>query len=408
MKDAKGQRFSAARKHHLLPAIWPGYLLAVSAFLVGFAEGIYDPDSTANQKTPYVLLISAINLSYWIFCIFRIHRVLVEATDGNYPIRPWKAAGFMFIPFFNIYWLFRWNNQIASFVNSQQQKVRVRRYLAPAVQLLGLIAARLVDGSLGLLILYGSLHTVKNKLSKCLSPDFDSLRLTPDQFTQGPGPRRVAFSAAIGCAFGFILWQAAEDFWNEPRADQLHELIAIVLVALGIVVFIDPLSDLLRKAFGDGGEHTETANTARAAPKLLLAILLIVLPSVSHALLHLQADKDPSGMIAKIMVSLILAGGITFAWTRGMLRRPSRSALLGAVWGGFCGVVGTFTVWAIALANSEQKMLLATLELYVLLGTLVWPLVGFAGGWALDKHWDPRPAVALPRRSLLLCWSSMY
>jgi hypothetical protein len=55
MKDAKGQRFSAARKHHLLPAIWPGYLLAVSAFLVGFAEGIYDPDSTANQKTPYVL-----------------------------------------------------------------------------------------------------------------------------------------------------------------------------------------------------------------------------------------------------------------------------------------------------------------------------------------------------------------
>jgi hypothetical protein len=372
---------------HLLPSVWPGYVLAVSALIVEVGEGIFDPNSVTDQYTLLFLLVSLVNSSYWIFCIFRIHRVLAEASNGSYPIGPWKAVGLMFIPFFNLYWLFRWTNQIADFVNGQPGTARLLRNWPAGFLLLGLIITAKIDGSLGMPILYGTLHFIRNKLAPTLSPNFRIVALAVPPQPQDVGPRRLAVSAAIGSAFGFILWQAIKGFSAEPHPDQVKELVVIALVTVGILGFLEPLLHALSSWFGIPEAHMEALQGKRTTRRLIAVFFLVAFASISHALLHLITANDPLGVAVQIIYSLI-PGGITYAWTRGVLRWPSRCAPLGAVWGAFLGIGITFVYFIIlsVLAGGKQNRALVDLEFLALAGSIAWPLMGFAGGLMLDKH----------------------
>ena len=64
---------------------------------------------------------------YYCMLIYRIHKIVAEQTNNEYPITPGKAVGFLFIPFFNIYWLFKWHIEMAKYVNSKSSKPKIER-----------------------------------------------------------------------------------------------------------------------------------------------------------------------------------------------------------------------------------------------------------------------------------------
>ena len=80
--------------------------------------------------------------------------------------------------------------------------------------------------------------------------------------------------------------------------------------------------------------------------------------------LHLITGKDPLGVAVQIIFGLIIAGGITYAWTRGLLRRPSRCAQLGAVWGAFLGIALHFVYFVVISAGLKQKPALVDFDSY--------------------------------------------
>lgn len=146
-----------------LPKVWPGYLMALAFFLFASGEVIIDP-SSAQRQTLLTYLTWLVGLGYWLFCVHRFHRIMAEATGGTHPISPRRAVGFHFIPFFNLYWLFRWTNGVAAFVNARAGSTGgMPRGWAGAILLVGLLLARF-DAGLGLLVLFAVAHYVRRQI----------------------------------------------------------------------------------------------------------------------------------------------------------------------------------------------------------------------------------------------------
>jgi hypothetical protein len=70
-----------------------------------------------------------------------------------HPISPARAVGFHFIPFFNLYWMFKWPREISLFVNKQMQLPLMKPVLVGVTLLLAL-ALRIIAPGPGLLLLF--------------------------------------------------------------------------------------------------------------------------------------------------------------------------------------------------------------------------------------------------------------
>ena len=137
----------------LYPRIWLGYILAIVIFTYAVYEVIYLPNSTENI-TPTYLMLSLAGMFYWLFCVRRIHIILEITTSGKYSITPSKAAVFHFFPFYNLYWLFKWPNNLASFLNIQNNSKVQPKGLVGGILLIGFIVWKLIDATIGLIILF--------------------------------------------------------------------------------------------------------------------------------------------------------------------------------------------------------------------------------------------------------------
>lgn len=146
-----------------LPKVWPGYLIALAFFAIASGEMIIDPASS-EQETLLTYLTWLVGLGYWLFCVHRFHTVMAEATGGAHPISPGRAVGFHFIPFYNLYWLFRWTNAVADLVNARAPTAgRMPRGWAGAILLVGLLVARF-DAAPGLLVLFAVAQYLRRKI----------------------------------------------------------------------------------------------------------------------------------------------------------------------------------------------------------------------------------------------------
>lgn len=151
-----------------LPSVWPGFVLAGSFFVTELGEQIIDPSDDPQATTPILLLIIVAANLYWLFNIYRVHRVLATATKGAYPIRPIKAVGFHFIPFVNLYWIVHWPNAIADYVNQKLGASRMGKIWPGLCLILGLGLTHLFDGALGLIVMFSALLYIRRKLSAAL------------------------------------------------------------------------------------------------------------------------------------------------------------------------------------------------------------------------------------------------
>lgn len=144
-----------------LPQVWIGFLLAVG-FLIGELFEM-EGDYATFVTSPICATIALAGIIYWYICVYRFHRILVELSNNTYPISPAVAVGYNFIPFYNLYWVFKWPTEFSSFINNQGLVHMIPGFLLGLFVLASYLLLR-VDGALGLLCMFTISSYMKHKL----------------------------------------------------------------------------------------------------------------------------------------------------------------------------------------------------------------------------------------------------
>ncbi len=145
-----------------LPKMWIGIIIAF-AFLVGEFYELFN-NIGGDNLGPICLVIGIGGLIYWYFCVYRIHKVLAELSDKQYEISPAAAVGYHFIPFYNLYWIFKWPMTLANFIKNRQMVRILPGFLIGVFLVISLLLTRF-DSALGLFCLFTTGAYIKHKIT---------------------------------------------------------------------------------------------------------------------------------------------------------------------------------------------------------------------------------------------------
>jgi hypothetical protein len=109
-----------------LPHIWIGYILVICSAVFDVVEHCISPSIDSDSTPIFSTLIGMTPGIYWFFCVWRMHRVLREASADAYPVSPFKSIALQFIPIFSLYWSIKWPNQIANFLSNVKNIKMIR------------------------------------------------------------------------------------------------------------------------------------------------------------------------------------------------------------------------------------------------------------------------------------------
>ena len=165
------------------PWVWVGFLFAGAFLLIEILFVALDLDERSIDL--FLRLILFAGGIYWLACVYKIHKILEELTRGRYPYSPIGAALRHFIPFFNIYWLFKWPIELSDYLASRG-RVKIISGGVIGVLLLLSMLLRLLDGALGLAVTFGVTMYVSNKLKAHVKA---MQGVTPDMLPPLPDPR---------------------------------------------------------------------------------------------------------------------------------------------------------------------------------------------------------------------------
>lgn len=198
--------------------------------------------------------------------------------------------------------------------------------------------------------------------------------------------RKIALYAGIGAAFGNLVFEGLVQVSKEESFFQFA--FAIVIVGIASLVLFDRI-----RVFAEHGPqpHEPTEGQKLLLPSIMGATLLI---TVLHESLGkgLEATQKAAPqlwlvqLLFLLIVSLILAGGVTSSWARGARQRPSRAARKGALKGAILGVVAGF-LYALHVSQGANPASLSLLVMVAVTVVVGWIITGFAGGLAIDKRW---------------------
>ena len=164
------QAESSAANPPKLPVIWIGYALGVATIVAEFAAVSLNPELAKQGGIPplYLFLVSFIGGIYWFVCIHRYHVILAHVPGWTHPISPARAVGFHFIPFYNLYWVFKWPAEIAKFVNARLRSP-VMKPFPVGIAILGALILRVLDPGFGLILLFFPLSYVSERLRRAFT-----------------------------------------------------------------------------------------------------------------------------------------------------------------------------------------------------------------------------------------------
>jgi hypothetical protein len=159
-----------------LPRIWIGYLLGVATIVAEFIAVRLHPELAKEGGIPplYLFLVSFVGGVYWFVCVYRYHVVMARAPGWKHPISPARAVGFHFIPFYNMYWVFKWPQEIAKFVNGRLPQP-IMKPVAIGVAVIAALILRILDPGFGLILLFFPM----SYLSECLRRAFAASQNRP-------------------------------------------------------------------------------------------------------------------------------------------------------------------------------------------------------------------------------------
>jgi hypothetical protein len=175
------ERSVGAAKLPQLPLIWIGYLLGIATIVAEFVALSLHPELAKEGGIPplYLFLVSFVGGVYWLVCVYGYHVVMAQVPGWKHPISPAKAVGFHFIPFYNLYWVFKWPQEIARFVNGRLQQP-VMKPVAVGVAVLAALILRILDPGFGLILLFFPM----SYLSECLRRAFAAPHNPPGAWPQ--------------------------------------------------------------------------------------------------------------------------------------------------------------------------------------------------------------------------------
>ncbi|MFH1854205.1 MAG: hypothetical protein ABH815_02725 [Candidatus Omnitrophota bacterium] len=151
------------------PKIWAGYIFAVLFFIFEIVELSIHPDLAEKTPDPLIIIISIGAYIYWLFCVYKIHNILDKVTMHKYPIPSWKAVVYHFIPFYNIfYWIFKWPGGIVNFINNAGKTKMLKKWLPGLLLLCGMLTGRVIDGAVGLAVIFYVLSYLVKNMKKVL------------------------------------------------------------------------------------------------------------------------------------------------------------------------------------------------------------------------------------------------
>jgi hypothetical protein len=155
-----------------LPQLWIGYLFVLGAVAAEIVFAETHPEIVnGGPVTPplYLFLVLFLGLTYWLVCIHRVHVVMQHVPGWKHPISPARAVGFHFIPFYYLYWIFRWPKEIAGFVNLKLQQPAMKYQIPGIISLAAFVIGPLFDPALGLFLLFFSVSYVSVWLRRALA-----------------------------------------------------------------------------------------------------------------------------------------------------------------------------------------------------------------------------------------------
>ena len=156
-------RVRMASEAQPLPKMWIGFLLGIIFLVLEFIE-----DSAT--KVPIVTwLVGLLIWFYWLYCVFKIHDAVGRIPGYRHPITPAAAVAWHFVPVYNIYWIFKWPNKLAGFVNWRLQAKIMHGWIAGVLVFLAVLTFRLFDGFVGAMLLFGSGAYVSMQLRNAFS-----------------------------------------------------------------------------------------------------------------------------------------------------------------------------------------------------------------------------------------------
>lgn len=104
--------------------VWGGFIIAGVFFIAGFFSQTH-----AGDIINWTSIFGIGGLVYYCICLAQIHKRVIALSGGIYEISVNKAVGYIFIPFYNIYWMFKWTMTLVDFINKKEIEAKMVRPL---------------------------------------------------------------------------------------------------------------------------------------------------------------------------------------------------------------------------------------------------------------------------------------
>lgn len=151
-----------------LPRMWIGFTLSALILVSEFINFDKGGEETGTSSNLVLLLCVLAAWFYWLWCVHRYHDIMTSIPGYRHPISPGQAVARHFIPFYNFYWMFKWPSEIATFVNWRTQSFEMRGWIV-GMMVLGGVLMRLVDGSIGMCMVFAAGVYISRTMLKALS-----------------------------------------------------------------------------------------------------------------------------------------------------------------------------------------------------------------------------------------------
>lgn len=165
------------------PWVWIGFLFAGTFFIIEVLWIALELEEAMIDLFLRLILVGS--WIYWLVCVHRIHKILSEMSRHRYPISPGEAAVKHIIPFYNLYWIFKWPAELSNYLNNRGRVSIISGAGIGAMLLLALLV-RFVDGAIGIAVLFGVTAYVSSKVNKHA---LAVKGITPDQLPPLPDPK---------------------------------------------------------------------------------------------------------------------------------------------------------------------------------------------------------------------------
>jgi hypothetical protein len=145
------------------PRLWIGFLISLVFFVLDLLEFTVFDTKEGFYHISWSFGLFVLALGYFMYCVYRLHIILDEITEGKYTVSPMNAVVSHFAPFYNVYWVFKWTNDLVEFINSHERVEPAQIFLPGFIMLFAVF----FGWGIGIILWFFALLYLEKKLRGC-------------------------------------------------------------------------------------------------------------------------------------------------------------------------------------------------------------------------------------------------